>query len=281
MDSPNVQPEAQSSDPVASVAPVTPPSPPFGGMFRAVAATRSYEEVVRQVEAAIRSGKIERGQRLPTERQLSETFDVSRGVIREAVKVLEAMGLVEARQGSGIYVRNDTIPSVTKAFILSVSPDAESVDRLFEFRRGLEAEVARFAAIRHAGDHITIMEEALLAMERAVDPLNWAVFGTNDSLFHNTIARASGNPYLEVAIAAARDMQRDVMTLFTKEAGSIRTAIAQHRDIFEAIRAGDSDLAGRLMADHIAYTSSSVQAVIARQDRHHDESPVGREQKQP
>ncbi len=281
MDSPNLPPDAQSDDPVASVAQANSPSPPFGGMFRAVPATRSYEEVVRQVEEAIRSGKIERGQRLPTERQLSETFDVSRGVIREAVKVLEAMGLVEARQGSGIYVRNDTIPSVTKAFILSVSPDAESVDRLFEFRRGLEAEAARLAAIRHADEHIATMAEALLVMERAVDPLNWAVFGTNDSLFHNTLARASGNPYLEVAIAAARDMQRDVMTLFAKHAGSIHTAIAQHRDVFDAVRAGDSDLAGRLMADHIAYTSSSVQAVIARQDRERDESPVGREQEQP
>ncbi len=76
---------------------------------------------MRQIAASIRNGQIGNGGRLPTERELSAAFRVSRGVIREAIKVLGALGLVEARQGSGIYVLN-TVPTVTRAFTLSVSP---------------------------------------------------------------------------------------------------------------------------------------------------------------
>lgn len=234
----------------------------FADMFHAVAATRSYEVVVRQIEDAIRSGQIQRGERLPTERQLSETFGVSRGVIREAIKVLGAMGLVEARQGSGLFVRNDTIPSVTRAFILSVSPDAESLDKLFEFRHGLEIQAARFAAQRRSEIDLSAMDEALRTIEQAADPLDWLIFGENDNRFHNAVARAGGNPYLEVAIATARDMQRDVVHLIADEAGSIQTAIAQHREIYEAIRDRAPEKAAALMGAHVMYTAGAVQSKI-------------------
>ena len=71
--------------------------------FRAVILTRSYEQVVQQIQEGIRSGSLVPGQRLPTERELGESFGVSRAVVREALKVLAAMGLVESRQGSGNY----------------------------------------------------------------------------------------------------------------------------------------------------------------------------------
>jgi GntR family transcriptional regulator, transcriptional repressor for pyruvate dehydrogenase complex len=70
--------------------------------FKAVTVIWSYEQLVDQIQTGIRTGTLERGQRLPAERELSELFGVSRGVVREAVKVLAAMGLVESRQGSGI-----------------------------------------------------------------------------------------------------------------------------------------------------------------------------------
>ena len=230
--------------------------------FRAVSATRSYEEVVRQVERAIRTSHLHRGQRLPTERQLAETFGVSRGVIREAVKVLGAMGLVEARQGSGLYVQNDTIPTVTRAFILSVSPDTESIERLFEFSRGLESDAARFAAHRRGPLHLEEMRKTIEAIERATDPIDWNLFAACDNAFHKAIAQASANPYLEVAIATARDMQRDVVNLVADRAGSIRAAIAHHRSVLDAIERRDADSAARTMADHIAYTADAVQSKI-------------------
>jgi len=231
--------------------------------FNSVTVVRPYEQIVKQIQQAIREGKLPRGSKLPTERELSETFGVSRSVVREAIKVLDAIGLVESRQGSGIYVRLDPIPTVTRAFILSVSPDAESVDRLFEFRQGLEMEAARLAAGRRTDIHLDAMQAALDLIDLSTEPLDWDRFGDSDIQFHERVAEASGNPYLQVAIATAREMQRDIVSLFAEEVGSMREAVSHHRAIAEAIRARDGARAATAMGEHISYTARVVQAQIA------------------
>ena len=85
--------------------------------FSAVTVVRPYEQIVRQIQAAIRDNALVEGDRLPTERELAETFGVSRSVVREAIKVLSAQGMVESRQGSGLYVRNRPIESVSRAIV--------------------------------------------------------------------------------------------------------------------------------------------------------------------
>jgi DNA-binding FadR family transcriptional regulator len=230
--------------------------------FSAVSVTRSYEQVVRQIESAIRSGQLGRGQKLPTERELGASFDVSRGVVREAIKVLSAMGLVEARQGSGLFVRNDPIQSVTRAFVLSVSPNAESVEKLFEFRAGLEREAAIHAATRRTDADLDRIENAVNQTRQSREPLDWDRFGDADNEFHRAIADASGNPYLSVAITTAREMQRDVVNLFKKHPGSIDTAIRHHEAIFAAIRDQDPAAAGDIMVEHVQYTRHAVQTNV-------------------
>lgn len=230
--------------------------------FNSVTVVRPYEQIVTQIQGAIREGQFVRGARLPTERELAESFGVSRSVVREAVKVLGAMGLVESRQGSGLYVRNNTIQTVSRAFILSVSPDTESVDRLFEFRQGLEEEAARRAAERRSPGQINALRTLVDLGDTAVAPQDWIVFGDADSRFHEAIAEASGNPYLRVAIVTARDMQRDVVSLFSDHPGSMREAVNHHRAIVETIAAQDPVAAAARMGQHIQYTSTVVQSQI-------------------
>jgi DNA-binding FadR family transcriptional regulator len=225
--------------------------------YQAITVTRSYEGVVRQIAASIRDGRIGRGERLPTERELSSAFGVSRGVIREAIKVLGALGLVEARQGSGIYVLND-IPTVTRAFTLSVSPDTESVERLFEFRRTLETEAAALAAVRRTDTQLAEILAASVGTARAVELGDLDAFAAFDNVFHGAVARASGNSYFEVAVATARQMQQDVVPFISDRIGSVRSAILHHRAICEAIVAGDPELAARAMTEHIVYTAGAV-----------------------
>lgn len=232
-------------------------TPVGGAAYHAITVTRSYEGVVRQIAASIQQGQIGGGERLPTERELSTAFGVSRGVIREAIKVLGALGLVEARQGSGIYVLN-TVPTVTRAFTLSVSPDAESVQRLFEFRRTLEVESAALAAVRRNDRQLADIVAASDATARAVEQGEIEAFGAFDNAFHAAVARASGNPYFEVAVATARQMQQDVVPLISDRIGSVRSAIQHHRAIAEAIGARDPETAAREMAAHIVYTARAV-----------------------
>jgi DNA-binding FadR family transcriptional regulator len=227
--------------------------------YQAITVSRSYEQVVRQIAALIRTGQLRSGERLPTERELGSAFGVSRGVVREAVKVLGALGLVEARQGSGIYVLHD-IPTVTRAFTLSVSPDAESVERLFEFRRTLEVEAAALAARRRTEAQLAEIVAASEATARAVELGDLEAFGAFDNVFHGAVARASGNPYFEVAVATARQMQQDVVPFISDRIGSVRSAILHHHNITAAIGARDPEAAARAMAEHIVYTSGAVTA---------------------
>jgi DNA-binding FadR family transcriptional regulator len=249
-----------ASGTVRREAPESPPREPGSrSSYQAITVTRSYEGVVHQIAASIRDGRIGSGDRLPTERELSSAFGVSRGVVREAVKVLGALGLVEARQGSGIYVLND-IPTVTRAFTLSVSPDTESVERLFEFRRTLEVEAAALAAMRRTGAQLEEILAASEATARAVELGDLDAFVVFDNVFHGAVARASGNPYFEVAVATARQMQQDVVPFISDRIGSVRSAILHHRAISEAIGTRDPEAAARAMAEHIVYTAGAVTA---------------------
>lgn len=231
--------------------------------IRSVSVVRPYEQIVKQIQQAIRDGQIVPGDRLPTERELSERFGVSRSVVREAIKVLGAIGLVESRQGSGSFIRNSTIESISRAFVLSVSPDSSSVERLFEFRQILETQAARLAAERRTPEQAESLLEIAQMVQVPADPDNWAVFGKADGCLHQAVAEASGNPYLDVAVATAREMLQDVAMLFAETKGSIDVAIGHHHVIADAIARGDAEVAANAMREHIAYTADIIQSQVA------------------
>jgi len=232
--------------------------------FSSVSVVRPYEQIVKQIQQAIRDGQLLRGTKLPTERELGEQFGVSRSVVREAIKVLDTMGLVESRQGSGSFVRNSTIESISRAFVLSVSPDAESVERLFEFRQILESQAAGLAARRCTTEQADLIITAANLLMVPADPNDWSAFGKADGRLHEAIARASGNPYLQVAVATARDMLQDVVALFVESKGSIDIAIEHHHRIASAIANHDTDAAVAAMTEHIVYTADIVQSQLAK-----------------
>jgi GntR family transcriptional repressor for pyruvate dehydrogenase complex len=231
--------------------------------FTSINTTRSYEEVVRQIEHALSEGRFVRGQKLPTERQLASTFGVSRGVVREAIKVLGTMGLVETRQGSGVYVRNDPVPAVSRALTLSVAPDEESVYRLFEFREPLETLAARYAAKRGSKEQFEEIRREAAATVEAAAAEDYETFGVADERFHTAVSEASGNPYLSVVVSAVRQMQREVAQLLARQSGVMATAAKQHMRIAEAITSGNSERASATMQEHVRYSASSLQAIAA------------------
>lgn len=231
--------------------------------FSAVTVVRPYEQIVRQIQEAIRVDALAEGDRLPTERELAETFGVSRSVVREAIKVLAAQGLVESRQGSGLYVLNRPVESVSRAIVLSVSPDGESIDRLFELRRLLEVDAARLAAIRATDDDVAALDAALALFEPGQNQPNWEHFSFVDNSIHAAICTAARNPYLQVLVASVREMTQDVVDLIAYHPGSIDEAMRHHLLIRHAIAKRDPELAAREMEAHIDYTESVVQLQIS------------------
>lgn len=217
---------------------------------------RPYRRVAHALEAQIRDGHLRGGQKLPTERELGAFFGVSRAVVREAVKVLDTLGLVHARQGSGIYVRAHPVPLVSHALTLSVAPERAGIRNLFEFRATLESTAAAFAAARHTEPQRERLLALAAASATAAASDDTTAFGDADRQFHALIGEASGNPYFAVMINALYPMQRTVMQLVTHLRGSLTIAAGHHLRLAEAIAARDAGEAAAVMQAHIGYTAS-------------------------
>jgi GntR family transcriptional regulator, transcriptional repressor for pyruvate dehydrogenase complex len=230
--------------------------------FRSVLVTRSYEQVVQQILERIHAGEFAPGERLPTERELGELFGVSRGVIREAIKVLGAMGLIESRQGSGTYVAANIVPSVSRALVLSAKPDEESLIHLVEFRRPLEVEAARLAAIRRTASEATAITHAAAATVIGARAASTNAFVEGDANLHRQILAAARNPYLQTTLVALYDIIRDLGPMVVRIAGSISVSAEQHQRLAAAIVAQDADAAASIMDEHIVYAANALRNVL-------------------
>lgn len=234
---------------------------------------RPYERVAEQIEEEIRLGRLVRGQKLPTEQQLAAHFGVSRGIVREAIKALGAMGLVEAQQGSGIYVRNNPIPSLSRALTLSIRPDLASVLSLFEFREPLEVLAAELAARNRSADDIAALRHWVAEGRRAFAANDFAAFGLADEGFHTAVSEASGNPYLRVVLGAVLQMRHVVTYLIDHAYGSMAAAADVHGVIAEAIAAGDAETATSAMRGSVRGAAAALRAAIAAEGLTHDHNP--------
>ena len=212
----------------------------------------------------IKNGEFAVGTRLPTEQLLCDRLGVSRTVVREAISRLKSEGLVEVRQGSGTVVRE---PNRTTAFRLEIDPyeSVEAVLRVTELRRGIEAEAAALAAQRCTRRDLVPIKRALLAIDAAVAKGREGV--DEDLAFHQSIARATGNPlypplidYLNPFVHAAilltrtNEARRDDFTLQVRE---------EHFAIYEAIVARNPAAARQAVVTHIENAGVRIQAADA------------------
>ncbi|MGN6031538.1 MAG: FadR/GntR family transcriptional regulator [Thermomicrobiales bacterium] len=224
--------------------------------FTSVSVTRSYEQIVKQIHDAIRSGSLARGARLPTERELSDTFGVSRSVVREAVKVLAAQGIVESRQGSGTYVVDSPAPFVSRTIMLDVPMEESAIEQLIEFREVLDTLAAHRAALHRSDDQLAEIFRAVDLSLRGAETDDLQVFAEGDLLFHSLIDQAAANVYIAIASSSVRQTQSEMSRLYASQPGSFMVASSQHRAIAEAIRDQDAPRAEHLMREHVRYSGS-------------------------
>ncbi|RLP25985.1 FadR/GntR family transcriptional regulator [Mesorhizobium sp. YM1C-6-2] len=211
------------------------------------------EHVVSALRDQILGGQIQPGQKLPTEGQMTETFGVSRTVIREAMASLAADGLVESRQGAGVFV----LEHPTLAFG-SFNQDIRKVSQainVLEVRMGIEIESAGLAAQRHNAAQEARIQEAFFEFERLLnlgEPT-----GKADFAFHREIASATNNPFYVEIIDALGDRTipcdrnspwYSVEVLSTEYLTGLQR---EHLLILKAISASDADAARAAMRAHL------------------------------
>lgn len=213
---------------------------------------RAYESIVKQIEDAIFRGDLRPGQRLPSERDLTVEFAVSRATVREALRVLESSGLVKSRHGDptgGAEVQEFSPDGLHKSLTAMVHLEQFDLTDLVQFRMAIEGSATFLAAVGHTEEQLQKMEDAHKLMSDAVGR-NFEEFSAADVEFHHTVAEAANSGLLRVTNDVARGVVANLIE--TKFAAALNTeelmkdSCRRHARVLEAIRERDGQKASRL-----------------------------------
>ena len=213
---------------------------------------RLSDQVAEQLAAEIRRGGLAPGDKLPTEARLVAQFGVSRTVVREAVSRLKSLGLVDSRQGSGVFVQASAAFAPLN-FETRHAASQEAVVQMVEVRRALEAEVAALAAQRRSATDMRRIHAAVKALDAAVQRGGDGV--AEDVQFHRAIADAARNPFLLQTLEYLGQFLHGA-TQVTRANEARRLDFAQqvqqeHAAIVQAVEAGDAEAARQAAAGHM------------------------------
>ncbi|MFL9865107.1 FadR/GntR family transcriptional regulator [Paraburkholderia fungorum] len=221
-------------------------------MFEKIPVRALSDTVAQQLLKQIDKGTFARGGKLPTEAVLAQQFGVSRTVIREAISRLKNEGVVEPRQGSGVFIAaHGAIRPLRIDYAEAV--EAGSVLQILALRRAIEAEVASEAALRRSDADMVSIDAALARIDEAVAEGENGV--AEDVAFHRAIAVATGNPYfLKTLIFLNQYLEAG--TLVTRHNEALRDDFSrqvreEHAAIVAAIRAGDPAAARNAASTHM------------------------------
>jgi len=211
----------------------------------------STEQVIAHVRDLIGRGHLRTGDRLPPERHLVTQLGVSRPTVRAALRALAAMGVVEARHGSGTYIPGGPPKLDSQALSFLAALHGFTSDEMFEARRVLEVSAAGMAAERATGNDLAAIAEEVASLFANMDDPQ--LFLVHDMQFHRAVAAASGNPIvaslIEMVSTLFFEHRRATASRATDR--NLRDAADMHRRIYLAIRKRDAEQARTLMDDHL------------------------------
>lgn len=238
--------------------------------FQQVSSARISRQVVQQFQQMMRDGVLSQGDRLPSERELAEQFSVSRNSVREALRELDLLGLVESRHGEGTFVRVPTPSQLMAPFRAVIELSTPAVDSVMEFRMVLEPGVAALAAtnLTEAGE--AQLREALEAFERAVT--DGGPVETVDADFHLAVARATGNPAVISVHSGVYELLHGLRSRLGRSSYHPHDRLVSgHRALFDAIVARDPERATRVMRDHLGDVAADL--ALARDSEEAEGTP--------
>jgi GntR family transcriptional repressor for pyruvate dehydrogenase complex len=219
-------------------------------LYKAVQTSRLYEHIVRQIEESITRGVLKPGDQLPAERELAQQFGVSRTAVREAVRVLNEKGLVEAYSGRGTFVTNGTSQAIRQSLDLMIKiGQQEGSGSLAEVREVLEPGIAALAAERAGQSDIAALREAVDVMDRSRHDAD--AFIEADLDFHLALAEAAGNPLILSLIDSIVGLLREQRMRTYYVGGGPERGQYHHKRILDAVEHHDPERARETMCEHM------------------------------
>lgn len=216
---------------------------------------RLYEDVIEQMEKIIFEGNLSSGDLLPTERELAQSFGISRGTLREAFRILEREGLIETRPGGGRFVSNNFNREYDKNKIIE-NIERATIIELLEAREIFEIGIVELAAIKGTEQDIKEIEIALEKWGKidinSDDPIN------PDQAFHLSIAKATNNVVLYNLIDLHMDLLQKTRSKTIEIPGRKNEIYNEHYTIFKAIKDHDPIRAKQALLEHLNRVKQNI-----------------------
>jgi GntR family transcriptional repressor for pyruvate dehydrogenase complex len=233
-----------------------------GEEFQPLKAQRLSGAAADQLIELIRSGRLAPGTKLPSEREMVKFLGFSRNSYREAIRVLETMGLLHVAPGIGTWVCEKPQWAGADLGMEWLASHERQVFELLEVRDALEVKVVALAAKRASEAQLAGIKSQLDRMRRAVDSEDVEEILAADTAFHAAVAEASGNRVLESAQASLYESLIETRRAMISIPGRLSRMDIEHRAIAEAIFSRDSDAAARTMTVHAARVEREVSVAI-------------------
>jgi len=235
--------------------------------FSPIKTKRLYEEIVEQIKQLITEGRLKPGDRLLAERELAEQFQVSRASVREAIRTLEMLGVIDIRPGEGTCVRGTETDDIIRPLAMFLAVERSSLLDMFEMRRIFETATAGLAAERATEeelDHIGAMLEKMRERLNVLDPEKGEEY---DAAFHYAVAESTHNSLLtklfktvSEEFAKANSVAR--RQLYHDNIQNAQKIIDQHSEILEAIRSRSPKAASEAMLGHLIFAEGELRKWI-------------------
>jgi len=234
-------------------------------MFKQVKQSKAYQDVVDQIQELIMAGTLKAGSLLPAERELKEQFSVSRGTLREALRVLEQKGLIEIRTGvaGGSMVREINSDNLSENLGLLIRNRAVSLRDLAEFREGMEGGVAALAAQRATDQERSLLEGLLreAAGHLKAGRKGWDAFVRTDEQIHMALARMSGN---QLFIAVLASVYHNIHTYYENYLPWNKALLQENYldlcEIVAAVSKADAERARETAREHVRRFNAHMEA---------------------
>lgn len=225
-------------------------------MLHAIKKTRIHEEVFSQIHELIKEGRFKARDQLPSERELAETFKVSRTSVREALRALEAQGLIVSRTGTGNFVADLPVESLVGPLALLLIDEKKALADVFEMRKLIEPQIAALAAERATRNDIAQLKRIVAKQTDAVS--RGATGVEADAELHFTIGRATRNQALQKLVSGLMEMLSRSREESLQTDKRRQSSIDAHRRIVAAIEKHDKARARSEMLRHIEEVEENV-----------------------
>jgi len=223
-----------------------------------------YEKVVLQIKEKIASGELKFGDKLPSERELTEILNVSRSSIREAMKTLEVLGIVSVKHGQGIFISDKSQEKMIELLKPFLFLNNDSIRNLFDVRKSLETQAVAWAAERAKKEELITLKDELdnIQQKKYKNEISAEDIREHNNRFHYLISTMSHNPVLIRMMSVMDEFINDIYEKTIVIPERINKSISEHYEIYNSIKEGDSEKARKLMMNHLSVVEYEIEQYL-------------------